>query len=383
MGARIEGYVWPCATECARCARASRTPHGNANAHYRLWRNPGVVTEKGRNTQVSVGEVALGAPRTWHLVSRARLVTLVPYLLVPVLFAVGAVSISGYDARSSVYSMLVLSSFLGIASLGQTLAVIVGGVDLSIPAVMGLADVVTTQLYGDHWNFWLVVALIFGFAVAVGVVNAVASITLRVHTLIITLGTGLIVSGGVLTWSHSFISGTVPTWLNTAVSVIGKTGPIPVPGVVFFWGVLAVLGICFLRFTRLGREIYGAGANPTAARLALVRRRWVFIIAFVAAAVFAAVVGILFAGYSGAADDNVGQPYLFETITAVVVGGTSLLGGRGGYARTIAGTLIISQLTTLLVGFGFGASMQEAMLGILIVLLVIIYGRESHLSTRV
>ena len=67
----------------------------------------------------------------------------------------------------------------------------------------------------------------------------------------------------------------------------------------------------------------------------------------------------------------------------MVVGGTSLLGGRGGYGRTIAGALIISQLTTLLIGFGFGPSMQEILLGILIVLLVIVYGRESHVSTRV
>lgn len=311
------------------------------------------------------------------------LVAIAPYLLVPALFAVGAITIDGYASKASIISLLVLSAFLGLASLGQTLTVIVGGVDLSIPAVIGLADVVITQLYGDHWSFALATLLIVGISILIGAANAVASMALRVHPLIVTLGMGLIVTGGVLSWSHASISGTVPNWLVESVSVVGKTGPLPIPGVVVLWAVLSLLAIVFMRRSRLGREVYATGANPVAARLALVRTRWALIAVFAASAVFAAIVGILFAGYSGAADDSVGQPYLFETITAVVVGGTSLLGGRGGYGRTIAGALIISQLTTLLIGFGFGPSMQEVLLGVLIVLLVVIYGRETHISSRI
>ncbi len=82
---------------------------------------------------------------------RTFLIGLVPYLLVPALFAVGAASIEGYSSHSSIIALLVLSSFLGIAALGQTFCIIIGGVDLSIPAVMGLADVVITQLSGEGW----------------------------------------------------------------------------------------------------------------------------------------------------------------------------------------------------------------------------------------
>jgi ribose transport system permease protein len=105
-------------------------------------------------------------------------------------------------------------------------------------------------------------------------------------------------------------------------------------------------------------------------------------VVFVIAAVFAAMTGVFFAGFSGGADANVGNPYLFETLTAIVIGGTSLLGGRGGYGRTVVGVLVLTQLTTLLVGAGFNSSMQEALLGILIVLLVGAYGREPHVATR-
>jgi ribose transport system permease protein len=318
---------------------------------------------------------ALAARRTF-------LIGLVPYLLVPGLFFVGAATIDGYSSHSSILSLLVLSSFLGIASLGQTFCVIIGGVDLSIPAVMGLADVVVTQLYGEHWSFWVAAAVILGIAAAIGAANALISLALNVNPLVITLGTGLIIEGGVLTWNHQAVSGTVPTWLSSAVEVIDKTGPIPLPGIVVAWIVITVLVILFQRFTRLGREIYATGANARAARLAYVRTTWVWVVAFMSSAVFGAVAGIFLAGFSGAADSTVGQPYLFETITAIVVGGTSLLGGRGGYGRTVVGTIVIIQLTTILLGKGASSAMQEALLGLLVILLVALYGREPAVAAR-
>src|SRR3954464_10554744 len=115
----------------------------------------------------------------------------VPYALVPILFVIGTATIPGYGTRPSILSLLVLSSLLGLACVGQTLAVIIGGVDLSIPAVIGLADVVITQLYGAGWSFWSAAAVILALAVAIGAANALLSLYLHVHTLVITLGTGL------------------------------------------------------------------------------------------------------------------------------------------------------------------------------------------------
>ena len=100
-----------------------------------------------------------------QLASRGgSLAGLIPYLLVPLLFAVGAATIQGYASKDSLLSLLLLSSLLGLASLGQTFCVIVGGVDLSIPAVIGLADVVITQLYGSGWSFWTAAAVILVIA---------------------------------------------------------------------------------------------------------------------------------------------------------------------------------------------------------------------------
>lgn len=326
-------------------------------------------------------------PRTravWRRSTRARVASLdaLPFVLVPVLFVIGALTFPGYASRPSIVSLLILASFLGLASVGQTFAVVLGGVDLSIPALIALGDVVITRLYGDGWSFWAACALILAIAIAIGAINALLSLYLRVHTLVITLGTGLIVIGAVLTWNQSSLSGSIPDWLTRSVSVIGTTGPVPLPPVVILWAGVSILAILFQRSTRLGREMYATGANPIAARLARARTTWIWIVVMSLSAFFAALTGVLLAGFSGSGDAYVGNPYLFLTLTAIVVGGTSLLGGRGGYGRTIAGVLVITQLTTLLIGAGFSASLQEALLGVVIVALLGLYGREAHVSAR-
>lgn len=310
-------------------------------------------------------------------------VNVVPYLLVAVLFGVNTLVIDGYVTKANMISLLIQASFLGMASLGQTIVVIVGGIDLSVPAVIGMGDVVATQLYGNGMSFGVVILILAAICVVVGIVNALSSVLLGVHSLIITLAMGLVITGVVLTWTHGNVSGNVPDWVHSSVSVIDTTGPIPLPVVVVVWIVIAIVTIAFQRLTRTGKEIYTTGSNALAARLAGVRVTRTVCFGFIVSAILAGAVGIFFAGYSGTADDTVGNPYLFETLTAVVIGGTSLLGGAGGYGRTVAGTLVLVELTDLFVGIGFGQSMQQALLGAVILVIAVVYGRESHVSSRI
>ncbi|MDR3069846.1 MAG: ABC transporter permease, partial [Propionibacteriaceae bacterium] len=237
--------------------------------------------------------------------------------------------------------------------------------------------------YGQGWDFWAACLVIAGFAVVIGIVNALVSVALKVNPIITTLATNFIILGGVLSWTRGHVEGTVPKWLGESVSVIGTLGPIPIPPVILLWVVLSIVLIVAQRRTRIGHELYATGANPVAAKLAHVRTNLVWVSAFVVSALSGAIVGVLYAGYSDSADATVGQPYLFQTITAVVVGGTSLLGGRGGYGRTILGVLILSQLQMLLVGAGFGSEMQDTLLGVLIIVLVAFYGREAPIAARI
>ena len=307
----------------------------------------------------------------------------IAYLMIPLLFVVTALVIPGSATVNSTRAILLLSAMLGIASIGQTLVIIVGGIDLSIPAVVGMGDVLITQLNGDHWSFAAAAALVVAASVVVGAVNGAISRILNTHSLIVTLAMSYIVLGGILAWTHAQYTGTVPNWLVTASSVVGNTGPIPLPGAVVLWAVCAAIVIGVLYWTRFGRRVYAAGANASASRLALGRPTRTWIGVFALSGLSAGIAGVMYAGFSGTADASVGDPLLFQTVTAVVVGGTSLLGGRGGIGRTVAGAIIVTQLTTLLLGVGLGAPMQETLLGVLMLTLVAVYGREAHVSARV
>jgi ribose transport system permease protein len=201
-----------------------------------------------------------------------------------------------------------------------------------------------------------------------------------VPSLIVTLATGSVVTGGTLALDHGASGGVVPAWITSSVSMTSRTWIIPVPPIVVGWLLLALLVVLAERRTMFAKKVFASGMNRAAARLALVREPALWAAAFTISAVFAAVTGFLLSGFSGGADVSVGDPYMFRTVAAVVVGGTSLLGGAGSYWRTVVGSILITELSTLLLGVGFGTQTQLICLGILIVVLVLLYGRQAHVS---
>jgi ribose transport system permease protein len=249
--------------------------------------------------------------------------------------------------------------------------------------MIDVADVVGGQLHGDGWPFWGIVTLLIGIAIVVGSFNGYVSSRFQVHPLIVTLGTGFAIQGGVLLWSGGLSTGSAPSWLASAVSVGSTSGFLPVPPVLLVWAVVAVVLIVTLRRTTFGREVYALGSNPTAARLALVRPNLIWASAFTVSTLCATVVGLLLLGFTGSVYGDVGSNYLFLSIGAVVVGGTSLLGGSGGYAGTIMGALILTELQTILIGLGLSEAALETVLGALVIAVVAVTGRQSSLGSRI
>jgi ribose transport system permease protein len=295
----------------------------------------------------------------------------------------GTLLIEGYSSEFSIRAMLVLASLLAIASIGQTLVVIIGGIDLSIPFLIGFANVVAAQLYGDGMNFGLVCVIVIGVACIVGALNGAISSTLGLHPLIVTLGIGTIVQGSVLLWTGGFPSGSAPEALSEFVSIGGSSGPLPVPWLVPCFVVLAAIIAVVLARTPYGRQVFALGSNPRAAPLALINPVAIWVATFAASAAFAAATGILLLGFTGSAYGEVGQPYLFQTIAAVVIGGTALVGGRGSYLGTVAGAVVLTEINTLLIGLGLQPSLVQAVLGMVIVGLVSFYGRDAHVRTTI
>jgi ribose transport system permease protein len=304
-------------------------------------------------------------------------------VVIAAIFLLGRSTVVGFSDPSSVRAMSVLAAFLGIAAMAQTLVVLTGGIDLSVPAVIGAGNVMTAKLTGEHFSSPVVVVIVLAVGFAVGVVNGYVASRWRVPPLIVTLATGSVVSGAILLWTNAALSGTAPGWLTGFTSAAATTGPVPIAPVVVLWLLLTAAGEYVLRRTPGGRKLYLQGVNPVAARLMLVSDQWVSVLAFGCAGLLSALAGLLLTGFTGAGLFNVGDPYLFSAIAAVVVGGNSLLGGRGSVIRCALGAVALTELTTLLVGFSLSSSAQEAVLGVVIVLVVAAYGREQPLGSRI
>jgi ribose transport system permease protein len=232
-------------------------------------------------------------------------------------------------------------------------------------------------------SFVLVCVTVGLLALIIGAVNGALSSTLAIHPLIVTLGVGTAIQGAVLLWTAGFPAGSAPESVTKFVSIGGHAGPLPVPWLVpSFLVVIAAMSVVLARMP-FGRRLYAVGSNPRAARYALISPRAIWTTTYALSALFAAVAGVLLLGFTGSAYGDVGQPYLFQTIAAVVIGGTTLVGGRGGLIGTAAGALVLTEINTLLIGLGLSPAMVEAALGMLIIALVSLYGREPHVRETI
>jgi ribose transport system permease protein len=321
-----------------------------------------------------------GATHRIATLGRVQVTSLV-YVAPLLLFVVMSIALPSFPSRDGVMSLFVLAAILGIASLGQTWAIIIGGLDLSIPAVIGMANVLLTHYYAEGWSLLRVIAVVLMLATAVGATNAIVSSVCAVHPLIVTLGMGSVVTGAVLL-STGNNGGVVPHSVTDAVSPRGHIWVLPVPLAVGIWIAVVVMALGVEHRTVFGRRLFALGANELASKLTLIRPHVVRVVVYVVSAVCGAVAGLLLGGFSGGSSADIGQPYLFSTITAVVVGGTSLLGGSGSYLRTVAGALLTTEFTILLIGIGVNANVQQILLGLIILTLVAVYGRDRQISQR-
>lgn len=303
--------------------------------------------------------------------------------LVIVGFAATGLYIPGFFGGTGFRGVIVLASILGLASLGQTFTVILGGLDLSIPGVIAVATVVVATATAHGVGFPFVALLLVGLAAVVGALNGGLSVLLGVPSLIVTLGTGSVLVGLALYLNQGSAGGAIPPWISASVSLSAHVLGIPLPGSVLLWLVVALVIIWLQRSSRLFKWVYATGMRPRAAVRARVGVRGVWIAAYVLSALSAVVAGVLLTGFSGGGDVSVGQPYEFLTIEAVVVGGTSLIGGVGGYGKTVAGALLLTDLTTVLLRAGVNSNIQNVIEGVIIVGLLALYGREEHVRRQI
>jgi ribose transport system permease protein len=260
---------------------------------------------------------------------------------------------------------------LVILAAGQYFVIVAGEFDLSVGSLVTVVVVVAARLIdGDPGKTWPVIALLLAMGVTVGFVNGFITTRLRVPSFITTLGMLLILSGAVFLWTGGAPRGA----LSDNFREIGRLGikDFPVLGQLP-WSVLIMLalgaGALLLMRANFGRRLLAVGDNEQAARLSGVRVENMRTIAFVLSGLSAAVAGILLGGFAGVSA-QVGQGLEFEAITAVVLGGVALGGGRGTVLAAMAGALTLEALFTLLNLQGVSGALEDTVQGVIIIVAV-------------
>jgi ribose transport system permease protein len=264
---------------------------------------------------------------------------------------------------------------LAILAACQTLAMLTGGIDLSVGAVASMAAfLMVTQATAQGPVIAIVIA--FVAAAIAGVVNGIGIGVFKVHPLIMTLGMSLVVLGLMSVYQLLMVQSGVLIpdaikWLGSEISL----GFLPNNLIVFV--PLAVLIVIGLRRSGYGRLLFAVGDNPIAARLAGTRVWQVLLALYILSAVLAAVAGILMAGLLNNATVSLAEQSVLPSVAAAVIGGTSIMGGRGGYSGTIVGALILTILTTLLTVLEMPEAVRQVLFGAIIVAVAAAYTRVT------
>ena len=312
----------------------------------------------------------------WRALFRDRPV--IPLLvllgLLVVLFELGPSSVSPAWAGGVFRAAVPLAILAGC----QTLAMLTGGIDLSVGAIASASGFVVATLVGTMGLPAAVLIVLVAAGIA-GLVNGIGVGVFKVHPLIMTLGMSLVVLGLANVWQVQRVQtgAGVPPAFRTLGSDLFLT-IIPYSLIVFV--PLALLILLGLRRTGYGRLLYAIGDNPIAARLSGARAWQVIIVLYTVSAVLAGIAGFLIAGLTNVASVTLADSYVLPSVAAAVIGGTSILGGRGGFGGTIVGALILTVITSLLSSLGYPEAVRQILFGAIIVAVAAAYTRVTQES---
>lgn len=274
---------------------------------------------------------------------------------------------------SQVETVLVLGSFLIVLSFGQGLVILTGGLDLSLPAVITLGGILATNWVGaTDPGAWYLLGAVLLVCAGVGLVSAIGIVWLHIPPFIMTLAMSIIVSSALLGYTRGTPRGAAP---DLALALM-KSKVLGMPMPILFVIGFVILGALFQSRSVPGRYLYAIGTNIHAARIAGVPVLLVQAMPYVISAVCAGLVGIMLVGYSNGATLRMGDDYLLPSIAAVVIGGSSILGGRGNFLGTVGGALLLTTLGTIITAIGLQIGWRTIIEGAVVLIALLLLREE-------
>lgn len=295
------------------------------------------------------------------------------------LFVVGEFITPGFASYDSVMNTLRVAAFLGAIAAGQTIVILAGGegIDLSVGKIATFATIVVAQVsQGQDERLGIAILVTLLYCGLVGLANGIGVAYLRIPPLVMTLGMVGVVMGIIRVYSGGQPEGRAP---GVLADVINARTVLGIRGSVWIWLVAGALVIWLLRRSTFGRRVYSLGANREASYLAGINVQRTLVAVYVASSLFAAAAGIMLIGYTGAASISIADHYQLISIAAVVIGGTTLAGGVGGYLGTAVGAIVLTTLTSLLIALNIGAAGRQVVNGLILIVLLSLYGRQRRL----
>jgi ribose transport system permease protein len=296
--------------------------------------------------------------------------------MVLLLLFLGSLYSPSFLSPDYLLQQLKVASFLGVIATGAFIVILLGQIDLSVPWVVATGGMMAAAAtaYGAVGE---ALAIPFGVAcgIALGLVNGIGVAYLRIPSMIITLATNAVAQGLMVVHTGGFSPQDSASQAMRFIAT-GET-PFGLPNALIVWALIGGGAVFLLSRTLYGRYVYAIGNRERAAYLSGVDTRAVVMAAFAISGGLAAFGGVLLAGYASKAAQAMGDPYLLPAIAAVVLGGASILGGRGSYAGTVAGVLLITLLQSILSVMQMPEAGRQIVYGIVIAAMLLVYGREK------
>jgi ribose transport system permease protein len=300
------------------------------------------------------------------------------YGCVAALLLLGSLYNTSFLSPEYLLQQLKVASFLGVIATGMMIVILLGQIDLSVPWVVAVGGMMSASAtaYGAVGE---ALAIPFGLAcgIALGLVNGIGVAYLRIPSMIITLAVNAVAQGLMVVHTGGFSpqdsASAAMRFIATGSLVLG------IPNALIVWALVGAAAVFLLTRTIFGRAVYAIGNCERAAYLSGVDTQRVVMAAFAISGGLSAFGGILLAGYASKAAQAMGDPYLLPSIAAVVLGGTSILGGRGSYAGTVAGVILITLLQSILSVMQMPEAGRQVVYGVVIVAMLLLYGRERLL----
>tara|TARA_R110002126_G_scaffold130660_3_gene274193 strand:- start:2455 stop:3444 length:990 start_codon:yes stop_codon:yes gene_type:complete len=295
---------------------------------------------------------------------------MIPYIGSVIIVLIGATVLPKFLSFDYLLQQFQIASFLGVLTVGAMIVILLGHIDLSVPWTLGGAAIISTAMVGSGNPFLSAMSIpaALGFGLLVGIINGVGVSVFRIPSMVWTLAVNSILLGVAVLNTGGFNPKGEASALMISLATQRTLG---IPNALIVWMALCLGAYSLLRRTNFGKYLAAIGYAEKATFLSGVSTGSVVFGAFMIAGMCSALGGILLAGFANQAYQSMGDPYLMPTIAAVVIGGTSILGGRGSLLGTIGGVIFITLLTSVLSVMQITEAWRQITFGLIIVVMLL------------